>query len=131
MATPKPHNSGSLALLDEGWIDNDLSLKHLDEEHGSTSPTEAAPLFEEHIAEQFRSHWLDIQSLFVDDPHKAVQYADELVTHVIENAISSFSEKRLDLESQWNVGDNVSTEELRMVLKRYRSFMNRLLALEY
>ncbi len=131
MDTPKNQHDGSLALLDEGWTGSGLHLKHLDEDHSSAHLTETAALFEEHIAEQFRTHWLDVQSLFVDDPQKAVKYADELVTHVIENIISTFSEKRLDLESQWNVGDQVSTEELRLVLKRYRSLMNRLLALAY
>ena len=88
-----------------------------------------APLFENSDAEQFRTKWLDVQSRFVDDPSVAVKAADDLVADVIKNITRSFAEKRIALEGQWKSGD-VSTEELRVALKRYRSFFNRLLTLE-
>jgi hypothetical protein len=39
-----------------------------------------------------------------------------------------FAEERARLEGQWDGGDSVSTEELRIALRRYRSFFRRLLA---
>ena len=90
---------------------------------------EFAPLFEDNEAEGFRTQWLDIQSRFVDDPSVAVKEADDLVAEVIKNITRSFADKRISLESQWKSGD-VSTEDLRMALKRYRSFFNRLLTLQ-
>ena len=88
-----------------------------------------AALFEDNEAEGFRTQWLDIQSRFVDDPSVAVKEADDLVAEVIKNITRSFADKRISLESQWKSGD-VSTEELRVALKRYRSFFNRLLTLQ-
>ena len=39
----------------------------------------------------------------------------------------SFNEARSSLEEQWSRGDDVSTEDLRITLQRYRSFFERLL----
>jgi hypothetical protein len=39
-----------------------------------------------------------------------------------------FAEERSRLEKQWDRGDRVSTEELRVALQRYRSFFQRLLS---
>jgi hypothetical protein len=89
-----------------------------------------APLFEHEETEEFRSHWLDVQSRFVDDPREAVKKADELVEEVINSITNSFSQKRTSLENHWSSGDNVSTEDLRLAIQRYRSFFNRLLSLE-
>lgn len=91
---------------------------------------EIAPLFENEEAERFRTHWLDIQSRFVDDPGESVKKADELVEDVINNITKTFAQKRTFLEHQWNSGEDVSTEDLRVAMKRYRSFFDRLLTLE-
>lgn len=93
------------------------------------SEEEFAALFEDNEAEQFRTQWLEIQSRFVDDPSVSVKEADDLVADVIKNITRSFADKRISLESQWKSGD-VSTEDLRMAMKRYRSFFNRLLTLQ-
>ena len=99
-------------------------------ENSETSREEDfAPLFENSDAEQFRTQWLDVQSRFVDDPSVAVKDADDLVADVIKNITRSFADKRIALEGQWKSGD-VSTEDLRVALKRYRSFFNRLLTLQ-
>jgi len=89
-----------------------------------------APLFENNEAEQFRAQWLEIQSRFVDDPSVSVKDADELVSNIIKNITRNFADKRSSLETQWKSGDDVSTEDLRMTMKRYRSFFDRLLTLE-
>jgi len=88
------------------------------------------PLFEGGAAEKFRSRWVAIQSKFVDDPSDAVKQADELVADVIENVTRSFADRRGSLEQQWNGGAKASTEDLRIALKQYRSFFDRLLTLE-
>ena len=88
-------------------------------------------LFEEDEAEKFQSQWLKIQSKFVDDPHDAVEEADELVADVIKSITRSFADRRMSLENQWKSGENnVSTEDLRISIKRYRAFFNRLLSLK-
>lgn len=87
-------------------------------------------LFEENEAEKFRTQWLNIQSKFVDNPRESVREADELVAGVLKSVTMGFHDRRTSLEKQWNGGNNVSTEDLRLALKRYRSFFDRLLTLE-
>ena len=96
----------------------------------ATAEEELAPLFEDGEAKKFRSRWLVIQSKFVDDPSAAVKEADDLVSDVIKSVTMNFSNRRIALEGQWNAQENASTEDLRMAIKRYRSFFDRLLTLE-
>ena len=88
---------------------------------------EASPLFPEHELQDFRSRWDQIQIGFVDEPRKAVQDADNLVASTMKRLAEIFSDERKNMEAQWDRGDDVSTEDLRVSLQRYRSFFNRLL----
>jgi hypothetical protein len=88
------------------------------------------PLFEDEAARKFRSRWQVIQGKFVDDPRDSVKQADDLVADIIKNVTMSFADRRISLEKQWNSGDDISTEDMRQALKRYRSFFERLLTLE-
>jgi len=88
---------------------------------------ELAPLFEQDATEKFRTRWLAIQSKFVDDPSDSVKQADDLVADVIQNITRNFADRRGSLEKQWNSGGKTSTEDLRIALKQYRSFFDRLL----
>ena len=88
-------------------------------------------LFEDDEAERFHSQWLEIQSRFVDDPRASVEEADELVAAVIKSITRSFADRRISLENQWKSGENsTTTEDLRLAIKRYRSFFDRLLSLK-
>ena len=69
-----------------------------------------------------------MQAAFVDDPRQCVQKADHLVSDVVERLTAGFSEARTQLEEQWSRGQEASTEELRVALKRYREFFQRLLS---
>ncbi|MEE1767582.1 hypothetical protein PUR34_05150 [Streptomyces sp. JV185] len=75
----------------------------------------------------FRSRWQGIQGDFVDDPREAVSAADTLVAEVMQALARTFSDHKQGLEGQWQRGEEVPTEELRVALQRYRSFFNRLL----
>lgn len=77
-------------------------------------------------SEGLRHRWNEIQGMFVDEPRAAVQQADALVSEVMEQITRMFTSEHSSLESQWTQGDDVSTEDLRKVLQRYRSFFNRL-----
>jgi hypothetical protein len=76
----------------------------------------------------FRTRWEQLQSRFVDEPRDAVKGADDLVSEVLQRITSRFEEERRSLESQWDRGEDVSTEDLRVALQRYRSFFGRLLS---
>jgi hypothetical protein len=86
------------------------------------------PLFPENESTNFRNRWTEIQAAFVDEPRRAVEQADALVAEVIKRLASSFADERSKLEGQWGRGDNVSTEDLRVSLQRYRAFFDRLLS---
>src|SRR5258708_4807861 len=85
-------------------------------------------LFVPNEAQDFRSKWERIQTGFVDEPRQAVQDADGLVAAAIKRLAEIFADERSKLERDWDRGDNVSTEDLRVALRRYRSFFDRLLS---
>ena len=87
------------------------------------------PLFVERETTDFRRRWTDIQAAFVDEPRRAVEQADGLVSDVVKRVTDGFGSARAALEHQWDRGDNVTTEDLRLTLQRYRSFFDRLLAM--
>ena len=79
--------------------------------------------------EQLRMRWTAIQTSFVDEPRKAIEEADVLVTAAIKRIAEAFQEERANLEEQWKSGKDVSTEDLRQSLQNYRSMFSRLLAI--
>jgi hypothetical protein len=89
---------------------------------------QAAPLFSPDEAQGLRTRWDAVQTAFVDEPRRAVEQADELVAQLMKRLAEIFAAERTNLESQWGRGDNVSTEDLRVALQRYRSFFDRLLS---
>lgn len=95
---------------------------------GSTEQHEATPLFPNNELENLRTRWKEIQTNFVDEPRKAVEQADGLVASAMKRLAEVFADERSKLEKQWDRGDNVSTEDLRVAFQRYRSFFDRLLS---
>ena len=89
---------------------------------------EQAPLFTVDEAKDFRARWDSVQAGFVDEPRRAVESADQLVAATMKRLAEIFSAERQALEHQWDRGDSISTEELRLALRRYRSFFGRLLS---
>ena len=102
----------------------------LDNQHadGSTEDRELAPLFLPDVAKEFRSHWDAVQRGFVDDPRQAVRQGDELVGQVMKSLTETYSKERDALEDQLDKTERASTETLRIALRRYRSFFERLLS---
>jgi hypothetical protein len=89
----------------------------------------AEPLFPTDEADHLRQSWSDIQAGFVDEPRRSVEAADGLVAAAIKRVAESFADERAQLEAQWDRGDDVSTEDLRVALRRYRSFFDRILSI--
>ncbi len=94
----------------------------------SAEPAGDKPLFADDALSGLRSRWDDVQAGFVDDPRECVQKADGLVSDVVEQLTAGFSQARTRLEEQWGRGEEASTEDLRIALKGYREFFQRLLA---
>jgi hypothetical protein len=95
----------------------------------AAAPSESVVLFSESEMGEFRSQWIKIQTCFVDEPRGTVKDADKLVVAVMQRLAEGFASERSELEKQWDRGDDVSTEDLRVALQRYRSFFDRLLNL--
>jgi hypothetical protein len=101
------------------------------ENESSVTDSRAAgstPLFPGDELEGLRARWKEIQTAFVDEPRKAVEQADGLVASAMKRLAEVFADERSRLEQQWDRGDNVSTEALRVALQRYRAFFDRLLS---
>jgi hypothetical protein len=91
--------------------------------------TQPSALLASGQAETFRSRWMNIQIGFVDEPRSSVEQADSLVDEVMRHITETFTQERAQLEEQWSRGDDISTEDLRLTLQRYRTFFDRLLSL--
>jgi hypothetical protein len=87
------------------------------------------PLFPGNELQELRNRWSGVQTAFVDEPRRAVEQADGLVASAMKRLAEVFAEERSKLEKQWDRGDDVSTEDLRIALQRYRSFFHRLLSI--
>ena len=88
----------------------------------------SGPLLANDASDEMRTRWESIQGRFVDDPNSAVKDADDLVSAAIKRLSETFANERAKLEQQWSKGNDVSTEDLRVSLRRYRAFFHRLLA---
>jgi len=76
----------------------------------------------------FQQRWKEIQTRFVDEPRGAVEDADGLVANLMQQLAEGFAKERERLEAQWGRGEDISTEDLRVALQRYRTFFQRLLS---
>lgn len=115
-------------ISDQTEIDRERGAVDYQSSAGSQPEEDSAPLFDQAALERFRSSWGAIQTGFVDDPGGAVKQADELVAAVMKRLVEVFADERANLEQAWAKGDDVSTEDLRVALRRYRSFFDHLLS---
>jgi hypothetical protein len=107
----------------------DTTPRSTSEFAASASSSDSTPeLLSRDDNDGFQSRWESIQTGFVDEPRQTVEQADELVAEVMKRLAEGFAGERERLEQQWGRGEDVSTEDLRVALQRYRSFFQRLLA---
>jgi len=109
-------------------------IKDRDRAEMKTTPTVGEPerpeaLFPSAEITRLRAQWTDIQAAFVDEPRSAVKRADSLVGDVLKSLSETFSNERSRLESQWDREGDVTTEDFRVALRRYRTFFDRLLSI--
>ncbi|MFE2522143.1 hypothetical protein [Streptomyces mirabilis] len=94
---------------------------------GAPAEDEAPQLLTPEDEEGFRLRWQEVQNRFLDDPRGAVHTADALVADVMQKLAATFADHKHELEGQWSRGEQANTEDLRLALRHYRSFFNRLL----
>ncbi len=95
---------------------------------GGTSTFEGE-LLAENDERDFQARWAAVERSFIDEPRASVAQADDLVAEVVKRIAALFEADRMLLERQWQEGQEASTEDLRLVLQRYRAFFRRLLSL--
>jgi hypothetical protein len=108
-----------------------MGSEHLGDARGTAKSSldiETDTLFPSNELGELRSRWDRIQTGFVDEPRNAVEQADDLVASAMQRLADVFANERSKLEQQWDNGDSVSTEDLRVALQRYRSFFHRVLS---
>ena len=105
-------------VIAHGQSDGYKLTKDLEPEitHKSALVIEPLPLFSESETADFRSQRSKVQTGFVDEPRQTVAEADKLVVSVMQRLAEGFANERSSLEKQWDCGDNVSSEDLRVVL---------------
>jgi hypothetical protein len=79
-------------------------------------------------AGEMYQRWAAIQSGFVDDPRESVTEAAAFLSEVMTALLDRVREREQALRDEWD-RDDVDTEGLRVVLRRYRAFLDRLAAL--
>ena len=78
-------------------------------------------------AEEYSARWDALKGDFVDEPQRAVTQADQLVGELLDEIQRVFTDQRRELDKGFD-HDRASTEDLRLALRRYRSFFDRLLS---
>ncbi|GGB93630.1 hypothetical protein GCM10011494_10060 [Novosphingobium endophyticum] len=130
MAEPIQHEPGTDGAVTPESVGGTADIARA----GTTRGTDAAkagddPLFPPGDAQELQTRWEAIQASFVDEPRRAVEEADTLVAGAMKLLAETFAQERFHLEEQWDRGGDVTTEDLRIALKRYRAFFGRLLAI--
>jgi hypothetical protein len=126
--TPAPEAAKEAVTKAEAETARGAATKAEAQTEPEGEPEAAASLFPADQASGYRSRWQEIQTGFVDEPRAAVQEADTLVAEVMRQLARTFADERRQLEGQWSEGEEISTEDLRLALRRYRSFFDRLLS---
>jgi hypothetical protein len=119
---------GSTAELERRIDDREVERARAAGGPADVAPSRETPLLASDVVDQLHNRWKEIQTGFVDEPRRAVEQADSLVAEAIKRLAESFANERAQLEGQWDRGGDVSTEDLRQALQRYRSFFSRLLS---
>jgi hypothetical protein len=122
---------------DDGPAESAQAGATRDQDGGAAQPTTGAgasvsdaggSLLPAEMDATFQQRWKQIQTRFVDEPRGAVEDADSLVANLMQQLAEGFAKERERLEAQWGRGEDISTEDLRVALQRYRTFFQRLLS---
>ena len=126
--TPAP--AGSVSAQDDDA--RDMNAVQEDETRNATAARADAArdssYMRQDTKQEIDQRWQQVQSEFVDDPRKSVAHAHQLVSDAVQRIVDTFTQERNELERQWSDGKDVSTEDLRVSLQRYRAFFERLLS---
>jgi hypothetical protein len=95
---------------------------------GQTANDPVAALWGANLVERYRGEWRDLQLRFVDDPRAATGEAANLVDSAVTSLTNTLVAQKQSLDG-WQSAEGDDTEVMRMALRRYRDFLDRLLGL--
>ena len=76
----------------------------------------------------FRGEWHEVKAEFVDDPVTALTRAHDLITDAVNELTESLLAERDELDPL-RTTSSPDTESMRMAMRGYREFLERILAL--
>lgn len=101
-------------------------------EHGSGGLREedgaSSRLLDHDERSELRERWDALQGRFVDDPSGSTHLADELMRDTRERIARGWEERHRELTDRWEGRDDLTTEDLRTTLRRYRDVFEQLLS---
>ncbi len=95
---------------------------------GDTREDPVAALWGATSVNDLRAQWRELQLRFVDDPGEATAAAQSLVDSAVRSLTTTLLRQQQELDS-WKSADGQDTEVLRVALRRYREFLDRLLGM--
>ena len=84
--------------------------------------------WDEEAVAHFRSEWHEVKAEFVDDPVTALTRAHDLLTDAVNELTEALLAERDELDPLRTTG-TPDTESMRMAMRGYREFLDRILAL--
>jgi hypothetical protein len=85
-------------------------------------------VWHETAAQQFRVEWQVVAARFVDEPDAALSQAQALVTSAVQTLAERLLAEQVDLDPRRETA-RPDTEAMRVAMRRYRDFLDRVLAL--
>ena len=95
---------------------------------GASVDDPVAALWSADVVERYREQWRALQLHFVDEPLTAAEKAAALVNDAVESLANALTTQKQRLDG-WQSVDRGDTEILRVALRRYRDFLDRLLGM--
>jgi hypothetical protein len=112
--------------VDEPTAEATSPAEPTDLKPGDVPAAAVTAIWTEDSTQDLRDRWREAQLRFVDDPQGAADDTRNLVTETVEALTAALASQREQLNS-WP--DNSDTEQYRVIVQRYRTFFERLLAL--
>ncbi|MFI5492096.1 hypothetical protein [Actinoplanes sp. NPDC051859] len=114
--------AGRRAVPGEGRATEDQALRPGDLDHSPIT------FWDDAASEQFRTEWHEVKAQFVDDPAAALTRAHDLLSDAVQQLSESMLTARDQLDPLRGTA-TPDTESMRMAMRGYREFLDRILAL--
>ncbi|MEV4348961.1 hypothetical protein AB0J83_31275 [Actinoplanes sp. NPDC049596] len=132
---PLPRRSASLEDAEPARRGRRAAPEEPEEEKAEDAPLRPGDVAEGHIAfwdedavRHFRAAWHEVKAEFVDDPEAALTRAHDLLTDAVNELTEALLAERDELDPLRG-NKSPDTESMRMAMRGYREFLDRIMAL--